>query len=236
MIYTQTSSNDFRIFEQRLIQEIIDLYNLKNEKKLNIIFHEVDNFPKLFDVLETAIPTGKQHSVMSINKISDTEKRRLEYDFSVPYMINKYVVLRLKSRADITEKSIFKKGYNVGIVKNTIYTEIAKELDKNKTLRYTYFLNNESCATALKDKKIDLYFSDYVDTWIYNLEIVKVLKPEIDDKLAILFPKGSDLQKKLDKTIRYYVKSAKYYNLIRAVFGKERMLFYKQMIFSKNKS
>ena len=48
--------------------------------------------------------------------------------------------------------------------------------------------------------------------------------------LVLCFLKDSTLKKRLEKYIEYYVKSPKFYSLIRKFFGKERMNFYKQGI------
>jgi len=234
-LYSQNTSNDFRMFEQFIVKEIIDLYNLKNDEKLSVKFETAVSFLELFHCLDKAVLNGKKDVVMSMNRISITKKRLEKYDFSEPYMANKFSALKLKTRTDINEEKLFKTKYTVGIVKNTLYEELVYELDKDKSLTIKFYSNNELCAEGLRKKEIDLYISDFVDTWIYDLEVVAILKPELTDHHGILFPKGSELRKKLNKTMRYYVKSAKYYNLIRTYFGKERMVFYKEMIYSGSK-
>ena len=88
--------------------------------------------------MEKAIKDGKKNTVLSINKISITEERKKKYDFSVPYMINKYVILKLNNRTDITEETIFNKPYKIAITESSLYVAMAKKLDINKTFTYSY--------------------------------------------------------------------------------------------------
>jgi len=232
-VYAQERTNKFRYFERALIEEVVQLYNRAHKDTLyKIEFKDVLYFQDLFTLIDRATQTSEFNSVMAINKISITEERKKKYDFSTPYMVNKYVMLKLKERTDITEESIFKTPYRVVLTKGSIYDELTHSFDKQNTLTYSYFKSNKECAEQLKQKHADLFVSDYVDTWIYDLEVGKMLMPEFNDQLGIMFPKGSLLFQHLEKYVIYFVKSPKFYNLVRKYFGVERMKYYKRSIYS----
>lgn len=219
-IYINQAGNKFNLFEIELVQEIIKLHNARTASRYQIEFKSYNVFSKLFEILDEEKSSS---NVCGINKISITKERSKKYHFSAPYFVSKLILLSKKYKTliitDHTRLSYTRGTLNVKII------ELLKKKNQFKAIPYEDFNLRYKALMELKD---DYGVADYIDPWVYNMNLVKVFDEFGQDHYGIIFPKNSNLARALDKTIAYYVRSPAYYELVRKHFGKLATNFVKQ--------
>ena len=203
-----------RAFENVMLNDIIDLYNNKKKKNLILKFIEVKKFENLFLKLENG-----RHDKMIISSITITNKRKKLYDFSPIYIPTRNCILGLKSK-NFKDKKKWE-GLRIAYMNYTTEDDYVINIAKKYKLIAIPFSTTAQKIDLLLSNKSDLILSEVVSTLKDDrLEILDiVIKKNIG--YGIVFPKGSHLNKELKPIINYYIKSAKYYRLLKSFVGKK---------------
>lgn len=219
-VYVNQAGNKFNHFEKELIQDIIKLHNGKSKTNYKIEFKKYGVFAMLFDILNQE----KNNSLLcGINSISITKERQKKYQFSSSYFVSKVILLsKHYQKLHINAKT------RISYTEGTLNDKVIKLLSKSHRFIAVPYQNFNIRYEALLKGKDDYGVGDYVDSWIYDMNLVKLFDEFGQDHYGIIFPKHSRLAKELDKTVRYYIKSPAYYKLVRKHFGKEAANFVKQ--------
>lgn len=219
-VYINQAENKFNRFEKELIQEIIRLHTIKSSKKYNLEFRKYAVFNKLFELLDKE---KNSSSIIGINSISITKERAQKYHFSPPYFVSKIILLSKKhKKIDINQNT------RISYTSGTLNLRVIELLKKKHVFKIVPYNNYNNRYKALMEMTDDYGVGDYVDSWIYDMNILKIFNEFGQDHYGIIFPKNSSFAKVLDKTIAYYVKSPAYYKLIRKHFGKNAAYYVKQ--------
>lgn len=220
------TENAYRKFEHEFVRRIFQLVEKRTGGSFTLDYVIIPSFGQIFTTLDSIAKTDKKHHVMAVSKLSITEERKQKYDFSTPYMTNKYGILALK-HSQITAENLFRKKRVLTYTSESIYDPIAKELSETYPIRLDGRKRTADCVEALRSGVADVFLTDYVEQWIYDFKCVQVVSEEIDDHIGIMYPKKSLLKNRLAKIIKYYTTSAQFYQLVREYFGNEGIQFYK---------
>jgi len=198
-------------FEKTFFNEVIKLYNKKYDDTLNVTYTRIENFRDLF------ANVTDEHKI-SISSITITEKRKEKYDFSYPYLPIRYAIFALKKSQIENWKT---NTYTIGYIKGTTDESFAKQLIGESKLVGVSFDKHSEKIKALHDGKIDLIASEILTNFVDpKLEILSDFIRE-DISYGILFKKNSELRKRMDRIIQYYVRTPLYYKLLKQTFGPE---------------
>ena len=208
--------------EEAIIENIIHLYNLKSEKKFTYRIERVSTFTDIFKRLDK-----KEPYLVAINSISVTSSRKLKYDFSSSYLPSKEVIISLKLLpASVDWKT---KNSKIAYQEKTTQEIVFNRLQKKYGLIGLPYGNLGSRYIALSNKVANFTIADNVEVWNdKRFKIVTILSEQLSDGFALCYPKGSVLQQKLNKFIKYYINSAKFYKLIEEKYGKEVRDYFKR--------
>ena len=128
-ILSENESNKLRGFEQSFIEKVFELYEKKTGEKFTLKLIKVKTvFQISLKKLIMLLKHLKRDSILVINKISVTEKRKKKYDFSVPYMTNKYSILTNPKNTLLDSVDIFEMPLKVAFTKRSIYDTMFKSL------------------------------------------------------------------------------------------------------------
>ena len=206
-------------FETDIITNIINLYNIKEQKKIELKFIKTDKFFEIFELIDDP---NKQNNICAIRSISITNKRQLNYEFSPPYMPNRKVLITNNKHLTYNDGLVV--GFDMEhILDNSTIPNIILNFPlKLKEFDYRYELE-----TALKSKNIDGYIGDLTETIHPDLYMVKILDNKID-YFGIMFPKHSNIYYRLLPYMKYYLKSLKFYSIIKDKFGEDTATFFRR--------
>jgi glutamine transport system substrate-binding protein len=203
-------------FNTKVIKQIIDLYNKRNEEKIELKLKKFPGFIPTFDLFKRK---SGDHSILYINSITITNEREQIYDFSIGYFPIRAALISLKDNP-LSIEDIVKSGLRVGIVEKTAFdlTFIKKHTLQRKHKLQVYkniFLLHD----ALKIKKVDYYIGDALEAWYFdNKKLIDILYDAPFQKYGILYPEGSKLKEKLDPIIKYLIHSSSFYQIVKESF------------------
>jgi glutamine transport system substrate-binding protein len=178
-----------------------------------------------WDSMLTSVAQGKEYQA-GISSVSITDKRKLTYDFSLPYFESKNLILvkegsSIKSALDLKDKKV---AVQLSTTADTLMSGIMG-VDNSKLRRFD---SNAVAFLELDQGGVDAVVADIavVVDYIKNNPNKKYIS--IEDKVnftseyyGILYPKGSDLKAKLDPAIKKVVQSSKYKELYKKWIGKD---------------
>jgi ABC-type amino acid transport substrate-binding protein len=211
----------FTLFEKELAEALIKLYNSNNSASLTVNFLE-KTFGDMFPEIDKADASSM---IMGIQTISINAERKKKYDFSAPYMTNRFTMTKMKNNPK--QKTTMDVDAVIGALKGTIYQQIVIDRKYNTRQKFKIFDSKIDIANALKNKEIDFWLTDYIDIWTFDLA-ASDLKIGDPDKFGILFPKGSKLNVSMSKTTEYFLRSSVYYALIRKHLGEEAANYFQK--------
>ena len=219
-VYTTKTNTMMTSFENDFFTEIIILYNKKNKHE-SLTFHvkNVSNFPKLFKKMKVE----DNHLICGISSVSILKDRLQYFDFSKRYLKENQVLIRNTNYA----KKVFNKS-TVGYFKNSLNSAAFMFIKKKYPgIKSIEFKKKSDAISALEKNKIDFQIVFGLNPFIKdNREIVEEI-PNFNSKgFGIIYPKGSQLKKKLDPIINYYTTSNRYYSLIKRHFGEKLLAYY----------
>ena len=202
-----------------LIKDIISLYNLNHDNKIDIEFKLLSNFSEAFKRLKNNI----SDTVLAINNISINALRKEEFDFSSSYL-PVMASLIVNEMSSITEENWRSELKSLSVFKASIYGNIALQFSKRNNIKLNY-KDDYNFENA--------FIGDCLDAWLDpTIRIVHYLENETVSEFAIMYPKNSNLKKLLDPTVKYFTTSNIYYHLINEYLNKD-VNFYFQKVRSK---
>jgi glutamine transport system substrate-binding protein len=189
-----------------------DSYNKRNTDKIRFLYKKLDNFDMAFKYLDA---NAGNNSILYINSVSITTEREKRFDFSVPYFpIRPAAIAWKENKVDM--RNIYDKSYQVGVIKNTVNVNFAKEIVAKSGQKLIYINENDFILNYLIKGDIDFYIGDAITPWINrDYQLIHIYKEFKEGGYAILYPKGSELKKKFDSTIKYIVSSPRYFRMVK---------------------
>ncbi|MCB0278210.1 MAG: transporter substrate-binding domain-containing protein [Calditrichaeota bacterium] len=203
-------------YELELAKELINFYAKTNKQKIDIKYKGISVFDDNFKYINEA-----NENSFALGAISITPQRQKNYDFSQPYMVNK---LSLLAREDYVLKADqpIKLAYQSG----TIYESTLDKVRSLYTIKAIPQKNSLTSAQSLKNKQVDMIYADFVDSWNFNLKLIRHVDLDWHDEYGMMFKKGSAFKKEIDDTFTKYKKTPAYYKLIKKHFGDYSQLFF----------
>ena len=198
-------------FELDLMKELINRYVDSKGGKLKTQYKGVKEFSSSFEQLEKY---NKNRTVV-INQVVITPAREKKYDFSTPYMSTHYALISRKDFLNLDKKDEFK----VGFVTGGIYEQLSDDLSKTVHLIKAPYASVSVAIKDLAQKKIDLYFTDDVDAWVYDLKIFQYFQKEKVSYYGFVFNKGSKMRDEINDIYAKYKTTTNYKQLIKKHFG-----------------
>ena len=205
-------------FELDLIKDLIAEYGKMKNVKFKIKYKGVKAFKNGFSMLLES----KKDATLVINGISITDERKKIYDFSEPYMINKYSLMSRKDFDFKNDGKIVRVAYQTG----SIYEDMIGKINQIFPCKGVALANTSECVEKLKDKKVDMIFGDFVDSWIFGIQLVQHVDKNKIDRYGIMYQKGSILKSELDNVFAQYKTSPRYSKLLKKHFGNYQKQFF----------
>ncbi|MCB0279137.1 MAG: transporter substrate-binding domain-containing protein [Calditrichaeota bacterium] len=205
-------------FELDLIKDLIDEYGKMKNTNFKIKYKGVKTFKSGF----TMLLDSDKDATLVINGISITDERLKTYDFSEPYMINKYSLMSRKDFDFKNDGKTMKVAYQAG----SIYEGMMNKIKQIFPCKGVALANTSECVEKLQDRKVDMIFGDFVDSWIFGINVVQHVDESKIDRYGIMYKKGSTLKQDLDKVFDQYKTSAKYKTLLKKHFGSYQKQFF----------
>jgi hypothetical protein len=219
--HTSGTNSKFSKFEKEFIENSIKLLNKRyNKNKVEIKFVPLPSFSKVFDLVNCSDEKKHIHH-FGMNSISVTEERKEKFDFSDTYMHNKHCFLTGKSNK-------YNQNSKVGYLVGSVIEPYINELKQKYTYEFIPYKISISRLNDLKNNKIQLIISDYVDIWSYDLNLIEEIDLIEKDQFAMLFPKKCILSSKIKETLKYYIGSIPFYKLVKKHFGDEALNYSKR--------
>ena len=206
-------------FELALVKDLVMEYSKQNKIKYKMRYKGIKHFKAGFELL----PESEKDATMVINGISITDERKKTYDFSEPYMINKY---SLMSRKDFFLKENDERTFKVAYQAGSIYESMMNKIKKIFPCEGIAYPNTSECVKKLNEREVDMIFADFVDSWIFDVKLIRHIDEKKIDRYGIMYQKGSILKTELDKVFASYKKTKKYSKLLDKHFGNHKPLFF----------
>jgi ABC-type amino acid transport substrate-binding protein len=217
------NDNNLTSFEKKLVIEIFNFINKTNNKNYVLEFKKYEHFSDIFDLLL------KNKNYIAIDKISISEERKKQYEFSLPYIItNSRVIMAKRKKTDLLLEEGYKAKYTYGCGRNTVFETELEDAHKLVGFKYRSYENDLDIYNALMKDEIDYFVSDYIDSWVYDLAVAFELKTTEEDRIAIMFAKDSDLKDPVNKVLKYLLRSSTFYKLVKSEFGDDALAFFKR--------
>ena len=216
VLVTSTMTDDkYLQFEKEFTEEIIKIYNIKNDLNLKIEYKDIHNLDNLFTVKNDDILQ------FSIYAWTITQDRLKKYLISKPYLFSSSVIMALKNKNNSTQR--------LGIVKKSSHEQYRAKLTAYKLVEFNNF---EEMYTAVDSGEVDAIISDLSDYWSRSdkYKLVTYVSKKNIEKYGVLFPKDSKYFNKFNKAFNYYVDSIKFLKLLRKHFGQEAVYFYNKSL------
>lgn len=212
--------------EKQLIDNIFELHNKISKEKFEIKHHIVADFKDLITTL-AALDKSKANTSMVLGEITITEERRKSYDFSNPYIPSREAII---STEDVTAMN-YGKNVRIGYLKNSIYEGLAARLKERHIFESVGFDDYEAMEKSLLSGKLNYFLEDNIMVWNHEkLHMVAELPWQNGEGIGIAYVKGSDLKKKFDHVLRYFLKSEKFNQLVFKLYGKEVRDYFKRAL------
>ena len=236
-IITNNSPTSLRNFEHDFIKQVVNLFNAQNENKLKLKFVYKQTYNELFNTIKES---RKSKFICAIRAITITENRKEIYDFSYPYMPIKQVLITMKTRKYKINNWKNSK-YTIYANKRTVHWVNMLKLVKKYSFKMYKPNANEKRAniilSELRENKIDFYVGDMIDVLNYDfLSILDHFEGALLSEYGMIYPKGSTLKTKLDKYIKYFVKSRLYYKLLVKHFGQDIANYFSELSIETEKT
>jgi len=199
--------------EETIIRNVIRIHNINEADTLNYTFVNHETFEELFTDWDLFTPDAEH---LTVNSISITKDRERLFDFSSPYLPVKQVLIAVKSTFPFTTVE----GKRIGFVRSSTQEAILEFLPQSCIFKsYDTFRQLEE---GLLNLEIDLMMGDNVGVWSNgHTYIYKELDKTFSSSYGIMYKKGSLLRDRLDKYLRYYLKSKGFRRLVKNYFGKD---------------
>jgi len=215
--------------EYEILKNTISIYNNRNKKSVYIELDTIKNFERILNELRTST----SHSLLAMASITRTKERQAFLDFSSIYFPSKEVIISKKSPYPLSIRNLKNKpvGYQANSIEELSIERIASKIPIVKIP----FVSYQEKVTALLNDVITFSIDDNVAVWDQpNLQIIHELEHQNGDGIAFAYPKGSKLKNRLDKYLRYYLKSAKFYNLIEQKYSAEIARYFRRNLMRIN--
>ena len=221
------SSSKLILFELDFLKQVIKLYNTKHAYKLSLKVISVRDYSDIFKKIGSSKETDL---ICAIRAITITEERKKKYDFSSPYLPIKQVLITNKDKLS-SIKNWRDSRYTIYGNKNTIHYKNAKLLSNKYGFKFYKPKSNKRIVVNnyLKKGEIDFYVGDMTDVIVTERVILADFEEALLSEYGILYPKDSKLKRKLDKFVKYSVKSPTYYKLLVKHFGNEIAVYLKTL-------
>lgn len=214
---------DYRvdIIEREILINTVNLHNraLKKKDKLYITYIKKRPFGQ---VLEALLKHKRTDNVMAIATISATADRVKLFESSSVYFPNQEIIVCLKNQ-DFMKDETWNDGISpVAYQKNTIEETIIFDLKRKYKINSIAFNSYDEKLAALLNGRVLFTISDRVEVWDDNrLKIFGYLEDKYSKGFAFFYPKGSILKNKLEKHLKYFIKSTNFFLLIEEKYGRE---------------
>ncbi|WP_025698571.1 transporter substrate-binding domain-containing protein [Paenibacillus forsythiae] len=176
-----------------------------------------------WDTMLTSVEQGTEYQA-GLSAVSITDKRKLTYDFSVPYFESTNMILvkegsDIKSALDLKDKTV---AVQTATTADELMTKIMG-VGNTKLKRYD---SNTVAMMDLDSGGADAVVADIaiVKEYIKNNPKMKLVgikdTPNFGSEYyGILYPKGSELKAKLDPAIQKVIENGKYEEIYKKWFG-----------------
>lgn len=220
--------------EYEILINTLSLYNANEQEKIIFQIDTLNSFDEVIQKLKT--PDSLQKNVlMGLASITRTIPRKEYLDFSSIYIPAKEVITTLKKNSNLTLSDI--KGQRVGYQIKSIEEVTIHRLMENIPIIPIGFLHYAEKTEALLNESIKFSIDDNISIWdSKKTVIIHDLEIQNGDGIAIAYPKGSKLAKKLDKYLNYYLNSSRFYRLIQSKYGINIARYFKQELRLLNKN
>ena len=219
--------------EYEILINTISLYNVNEEEQISFKIDTLGSFDEVLQKLKTS-NSAEKNSLLGLASITRTEARKEFFDFSSIYIPAKEVITTLKKNSTLSFSDL--KNQRVGYQSKSIEEISINRLMKNITLIPVGFLHYSEKSKALLNGDIKFSIDDNISIWdSEGITIIHDLKIQNGDGIAIAYPKGSKLANKLDRYLKYYINSSRFYRLIQAKYGIEIARYFKQELRLLNK-
>jgi hypothetical protein len=201
-------------------------YNRMNPDKIFFIYKDLNDFKKAFKLFEES---KDNHHMLYINGVTITKERKKKFDFSIPYFPIRPAAVAPKYK-NMVGINVYDKKYSIAARINTSNMKYAEEISK-KTGQVLIRINtNDSLDSFFRSNKVDLYITDAIAPWLQeDLQLIHIYKEVDANGYGILYPKGSKLKKKLDKTIKHILSSPDYFKIIKKVIPKINYRYFERV-------
>jgi len=217
--------------EHKVVLNTMSLLNKGKEEPYYLVFDTVPYFYMMFQRLEDYFKKGKQNQAFAMSSISVTEARKVKYSFSSIYMPSKEVVFTVTDHKNVSADSWKKKGTVIGFQVKTTQEKTIQRLKKKYGVIGAPFQAFKHRFNALLQGKINYAIADNVELWNHEkIKILYTLDEQHSEGIAIMYMKHSTLRKKMEKYLRYYLKSPVFYKLIREKYGHDVSNYFKKYL------
>lgn len=221
-VYLSKLDNHLSKFEYDIIDSSLDLYQKKFGLQLDIEYKRLERFSDVFAILADSDNLSR----LAIYSISITEDRKKMFNFSSPYLSNKYCFLTSEGKQiDLSSEQI----YTIGYLEGSTHVPI---LDKfGKQFKRVSFINDTNRLEALENGKIDLIIAGYVFSWDFKLDVIAFISNQESDLFSVMFPKNSEHYTNFNKVFTYFTHSTHFYSLVNKHFGKRGTEYFNKLDF-----
>ena len=201
-------------------------YNKENNDKIHFVFKDLNHFERAFKLFDEA---KGNDSILYMNGVTITEERKKKFDFSIPYFPIRPAAMVTKDM-DITEINIFDPKLRIAARSNTSNMKHAERISKRTGQKLIKISSTDSLERYYKNNLIDVYITDAVAAWTEkNLKLVHIYKEIEANGYGMLYPKGSRLKERLDKTLKKVISSPDYYKLIKKLIPKINYRYFERV-------
>ena len=226
-VYKTKSNAVISSVEDHIIHNVIALYNKNHEDSLVLTFRRFNSFKEMLNTFN-ADSRVYTHSILCVNRMTITDKRKHFYDFSSKYIPGKLVYFKRNQ-----DKKTLNQNEVVGFISGTVQEEIVKKLKKEHTFLYKPFPISQALFRAVGNQSVTVGIAENISVWERNtFHIIKDVEFQAGDGYGIMYPKGSKLNTRLNKYLLYYMKSQRFRKLLEVKYNKEISHYFLKALFS----
>ena len=227
-VYTSIDKVTMSKIEIEILKNVFQLYNKSNNTNLEFEVNIFKTFGKMLSAFELNTKKNK-HTLLAMNRITITEERKKNVDFSIRYVPGKLVFITKKKGSN---QIVLNKNKTVVYVENTVHEIVAKKLNKKYGIRIYPVKTSIDLYQELIDNKYDYGISENVSIWEKEeFKIIEEIEFQEGEGYGIMYPKGSKLKKMFDKYLLYFMKSTKFKKLLSEYYGEDvKQYFIKSML------
>lgn len=226
-VYQTTSQNDESTlyqFNSLLISNIVDMSNKRNRTNYIIKMKYVESYEKLFQEIEKS-----ENLSLGIDGITITSERQKKFDFSIPYMPVKEIIISHK-KFGFNSADWKKNSMKIAVVENTIHEVHTTVFKKKYNINLVLYSTHNSVVEALDKGTVQFYIGDVSEIWLSEeFEFISDFPEAKLSYYGILYKKGSPLKKIFDSTMKYFLRSPKYIRIIQKYFGADVAEYYREV-------